>query len=48
VRVWGYNANGQLGDGTTTNRTTSVLVPGVSTAVKAAGGGEQYGVILAN
>jgi alpha-tubulin suppressor-like RCC1 family protein len=25
LRCWGYNGNGQLGDGTTTNRTTPVI-----------------------
>ena len=38
VRTWGYNYGGQLGDGTTTNRTTPVAVPGVTTAVAVAGG----------
>lgn len=34
IRCWGYNANGQLGDGTTTNRTTAVQVVGLSGAVR--------------
>ena len=46
VRTWGHNAFGQLGDGTTTNRTSSVLVPGVTGAVLAAGGGAEYAVVL--
>ena len=35
VRCWGENANGQLGDGTTTNRYFPVLVSGVAGGVKA-------------
>jgi alpha-tubulin suppressor-like RCC1 family protein len=47
VRTWGYNAGGQLGDGTTINRSRAVTVAGVSGATEAAGGGEEYSVVLA-
>jgi alpha-tubulin suppressor-like RCC1 family protein len=30
VRTWGMNSQGQLGDGTTTRRTSPVTVPGLS------------------
>ena len=46
VQAWGHNLYGQLGDGTTTNRTSAIVVPGVTNAVKAAGGGSAYGVVL--
>jgi alpha-tubulin suppressor-like RCC1 family protein len=36
---WGYNVTGQLGDNTTTNRTTPVQVLGVTDAVQIATGG---------
>ena len=46
VMGWGDNANGQLGDGTTTNRKAAVTVPGVSGATLAGGGGAEYTVVL--
>jgi len=33
VRSWGWNASGQLGDGTTTDRTTPVTVSGITNPV---------------
>jgi alpha-tubulin suppressor-like RCC1 family protein len=38
VRCWGKNSQGQLGDGTTTNRQTAVAVSGLSAAVGASAG----------
>jgi len=34
IMCWGYNANGQLGDGTTTRRLTPVQVSGITTATR--------------
>ena len=39
VQCWGSNGNGQLGDGTTTNRLTPVLVSGITTATSVSAGG---------
>ena len=39
---WGANANGQLGDGTTIQRTSPVPVSGLSFAVSAVSGGGQH------
>jgi hypothetical protein len=36
LRCWGYNGNGQLGDGTSTTRYTPVAVSGISTATQVA------------
>jgi hypothetical protein len=38
VRAWGYNAFGQLGDGTTTNRRSPITVSGLTNVVHIAGG----------
>ncbi|WP_295787236.1 hypothetical protein [uncultured Microbacterium sp.] len=37
VRAWGYNATGQVGDGSTTNRLTPVQVPGLTSQVTQVG-----------
>lgn len=38
VRAWGYNASGQLGDGTQTQRNTPVAVPGLTDVTSIAAG----------
>jgi alpha-tubulin suppressor-like RCC1 family protein len=39
VWAWGYNASGQLGDGTTSNRSAPVQVSGLTGVIAVAGGG---------
>ncbi|MBL0203518.1 MAG: hypothetical protein IPQ14_04075 [Candidatus Microthrix sp.] len=39
VGCWGYNYNGQLGDGTTTDRTTPTAVPWLDGVTDVAAGG---------
>lgn len=46
VRCWGDNAKGQLGDGTTTARTESVLVPNLAGVSALALGGEYSCALL--
>ncbi|MFM7062163.1 MAG: RCC1 repeat-containing protein, partial [Actinomycetes bacterium] len=48
VKCWGLNNVGQLGDGTTTNRSTPVTVPGLGGAVGLAVGSTHSCVLLAN
>ena len=49
VKCWGNNSSGQLGDGTTTNRTSPVNVTGFSTSGAAAiSGGQLHTCLLTN
>jgi alpha-tubulin suppressor-like RCC1 family protein len=45
VRAWGANTYGQLGDGTTTRRTSPVTVPGLS-GVETVTAGRAYSAAL--
>jgi hypothetical protein len=47
VRCWGYNGNGQLGDGTRTTRRTSVKVSNISDATFISAGWDHTCAILA-
>jgi alpha-tubulin suppressor-like RCC1 family protein len=44
VRCWGRNAHGELGDGTTTRRTSPVTVLGIDTATSVTAGGTEQQV----
>jgi alpha-tubulin suppressor-like RCC1 family protein len=48
VRCWGFNADGQLGDGTTTNSPTPVAVTGLTGATAIAMSEEQACALLAS
>src|SRR5262249_10094678 len=48
ARCWGFNADGQLGDGTTTNRSTPVVVTGVTNAATISAGSDHTCLLRGN
>lgn len=48
IMTWGYNASGQIGDGTTYNSLSPLVVPGLSGVVAVAGGGVHTAALKAD
>jgi alpha-tubulin suppressor-like RCC1 family protein len=48
VRCWGFNGSGQLGDSTTSNRLTPVVVSGLSSVIDVAAGGDHTCALRTN